>query len=37
MFAALALVALTGVALYLLTGALSRLTLQRWHESERVT
>ena len=36
MFAALALVALTGVALYLLTGALSRALLRRWHESERV-
>jgi len=35
MFAALALVAATGVALYLATGALSRLLLQRWHESER--
>jgi NitT/TauT family transport system permease protein len=37
MFAALALVAATGVALYLITGALSRLLLQRWHESERGT
>jgi NitT/TauT family transport system permease protein len=35
MFAALALVAATGVGLYLATGALSRLLLQRWHESER--
>ena len=35
MFAALTLVALTGVVLYLLTGALSRALLQRWHESER--
>ena len=35
MFAALALVAATGVALYLATGALSRALLQRWHESER--
>jgi len=35
MFAALALVAATGVALYLATGALSRVLLQRWHESER--
>ena len=35
MFAALALVAATGVALYLATGTLSRLLLQRWHESER--
>ena len=37
MFAALALVAATGVALYLATGALSRALLQRWHESERVS
>ena len=35
MFAALTLVACTGVGLYLLTGALSRVLLQRWHESER--
>ena len=35
MFAALTLVACTGVALYLATGALSRALLQRWHESER--
>ena len=35
MFAALTLVALTGVALYLCTGALSRALLGRWHESER--
>ena len=35
MFAALALVALTGVAIYLLTAALSRALLGRWHESER--
>ncbi len=35
MFAALALVALTGVALYLGTAALSRALLGRWHESER--
>jgi NitT/TauT family transport system permease protein len=35
MFAALALVACTGVALYLATGALSRVLLRRWHESER--
>jgi len=35
MFAALALVALTGVAIYLGTAALSRALLQRWHESER--
>jgi NitT/TauT family transport system permease protein len=35
MFAALTLVALTGVALYLATGLASRLLLRRWHESER--
>ncbi len=35
MFAALTLVALTGVALYLCTAALSRALLGRWHESER--
>jgi len=35
MCAALTLVALTGVALYLATGALSRALLQSWHESER--
>jgi len=35
MFAALTLVALTGVAIYLLTAALSRALLARWHESER--
>ncbi len=35
MFAALTLVALTGVALYLATGTASRLLLRRWHESER--
>ncbi|HEX7688136.1 MAG TPA: ABC transporter permease [Burkholderiaceae bacterium] len=35
MFAALSLVALTGVAIYLLTAALSRALLGRWHESER--
>ena len=35
MFAALTLVALTGVAIYLATAALSRALLQRWHESER--
>jgi len=35
MFAALTLVALSGVALYLATGALSRALLGRWHESER--
>jgi len=35
MFAALTLVAATGVAIYLLTNALSRRLLGRWHESER--
>jgi hypothetical protein len=30
-------VALTGVAIYLATNALSRQLLQRWHESERPT
>jgi NitT/TauT family transport system permease protein len=35
MFAALTLVALTGVAIYLATNALNRALLQRWHESER--
>jgi len=35
MFAALVLVALTGVAIYLMTAALSRALLGRWHESER--
>jgi NitT/TauT family transport system permease protein len=35
MFAALTLVALTGVAIYLATAALSRRLLRRWHDSER--
>ena len=35
MFAALTLVALTGVAIYLGTATLSRALLGRWHESER--
>jgi len=35
MFAALALVSLTGVGIYLLLAALSRWALGRWHESER--
>ncbi|HEX4509149.1 MAG TPA: ABC transporter permease [Burkholderiaceae bacterium] len=35
MFAALTLVALTGVAIYLGTARLSRALLGRWHESER--
>jgi NitT/TauT family transport system permease protein len=33
MFAGLLLLALTGVAIYLLFGALSHLLLHRWHES----
>ena len=35
MYAALTLVALTGVAIYLASNALSRLLLGRWHPSER--
>ena len=35
MFAALVLVSLTGVAIYLLLGALERALLGRWHESQR--
>lgn len=35
MFAALALVSLTGVGLYLMTAWLSRALLGRWHDSER--
>jgi NitT/TauT family transport system permease protein len=35
MYAALTLVALTGVAIHLATSALSRLLLGRWHPSER--
>jgi len=35
MYAALALVALTGVAIYLASNALSRALLGRWHPSER--
>jgi NitT/TauT family transport system permease protein len=34
MFAALSLVSLIGVAMFLLTTWLSRLALGRWHESE---
>jgi NitT/TauT family transport system permease protein len=34
LFAALALITLTGIALFLLVSLLSRLTLRRWHESE---
>ncbi|WP_022963965.1 ABC transporter permease [Halopseudomonas pelagia] len=34
MFAALALISLTGVALFLCMSALSRLMIGRWHESE---
>jgi hypothetical protein len=36
MFAALTLVAASGVALYMLNGAHSRLLLQSWQESERL-
>jgi len=35
MFAALALVSFTGVAIYLLLAAAARLALGRWHDSER--
>lgn len=35
MFAALVLVSLTGVAIYLLLGGLERALLGRWHESQR--
>lgn len=35
MFAALVLVSLTGIAIFLLFGALSRLLLGRWHDSAR--
>ena len=34
MFAALALITLTGVALFALMGALSKWALGSWHESE---
>ena len=34
MFAALALVSLTGIAIYAMFSVLSRLLLARWHESE---
>ena len=34
LFAALVLITLTGVALFAITVALSRLALSRWHESE---
>jgi NitT/TauT family transport system permease protein len=34
MFAALVLVSATGVAIYMLFSALSRLLLGRWHDSE---
>jgi NitT/TauT family transport system permease protein len=36
LFAALALITLTGIALFLLVSLLSRLVLRRWHESELV-
>jgi NitT/TauT family transport system permease protein len=35
MYAALTLVALTGIAIYLASNALSRLLLRRWHPSEQ--
>jgi NitT/TauT family transport system permease protein len=35
MFAALVLVSLTGVVIYLVLGLLERLLLGRWHESQR--
>jgi NitT/TauT family transport system permease protein len=34
MFAALALISLTGIAIYLTFSLMSRLLLARWHESE---
>jgi len=34
MFAALVLVALTGILIYFLFNGISRLLLRRWHESE---
>jgi NitT/TauT family transport system permease protein len=34
LFAALILITLTGIALFLLVAALARLSLRRWHESE---
>jgi NitT/TauT family transport system permease protein len=34
LFAALALITLTGIALFLLVSLVSRLLLRRWHESE---
>lgn len=37
MFAALALVALTGIAIYVALAALSRWALRRWHESAAET
>ena len=33
MFAALLLISLTGVAIFLVTSTISRLVLSRWHES----
>jgi len=34
LFAALILITLTGIALFLLVTVLARLSLRRWHESE---
>jgi NitT/TauT family transport system permease protein len=34
LFAALILITLTGIALFLLVTALARISLRRWHESE---
>jgi len=34
MFAALILITLTGIALFLLVTALAKISLRRWHESE---
>jgi NitT/TauT family transport system permease protein len=34
LFAALALITLTGIALFLIVSLLTRLALRRWHESE---
>jgi NitT/TauT family transport system permease protein len=37
LFAALVLITLAGIALYVAVSALSRLALERWHESELAT
>jgi NitT/TauT family transport system permease protein len=34
LFAALILITLTGIALFLLVTALAKMSLRRWHESE---